>query len=42
MADALGWEHGLHFICIVANITRQFEFVQNSWVRNTKFDALTG
>jgi deferrochelatase/peroxidase EfeB len=34
-------EHGLHFICIVANITRQFEFVQNSWVRNTKFDALT-
>jgi Dyp-type peroxidase family len=34
-------EHGLHFICIAANITRQFEFVQNSWVRNTKFDALT-
>ena len=34
-------EHGLHFICIVANITRQFEFVQNSWLRNTKFDALT-
>jgi deferrochelatase/peroxidase EfeB len=34
-------EHGLHFICIVANISRQFEFVQNSWLRNTKFDALT-
>lgn len=34
-------EHGLHFLCIAANITRQFEFVQNSWVRNTKFDALT-
>ena len=34
-------EYGLNFICIVANITRQFEFVQNSWLRNTKFDALT-
>lgn len=34
-------EHGLHFICIVANILRQFEFVQNSWVMSTKFDALT-
>jgi len=35
-------EHGLHFICIVANISRQFEFVQNSWVMSTKFNALTG
>jgi len=34
-------EHGIHFICIVANILRQFEFVQNSWVMNTKFDAMT-
>ena len=34
-------EHGLHFICIAANITRQFEFVQNAWLINTKFDALT-
>jgi len=34
-------EHGIHFICIVANILRQFEFVQNSWVMSTKFDALT-
>jgi len=34
-------EHGIHFICIAANILRQFEFVQNSWVMNTKFDALT-
>jgi len=34
-------EHGIHFICIVANILRQFEFVQNAWVTSTKFDALT-
>ena len=34
-------EHGIHFICIVANILRQFEFVQNAWVMGTKFDALT-
>jgi deferrochelatase/peroxidase EfeB len=34
-------EHGIHFICIVANILRQFEFVQNSWVMGTKFDAMT-
>jgi Dyp-type peroxidase family len=45
-ADALAGtrdtaEHGIHFICIAANILRQFEFVQNSWVMNTKFDALT-
>jgi len=34
-------EHGIHFICIVGNILRQFEFVQNSWVMGTKFDALS-
>jgi Dyp-type peroxidase family len=34
-------EHGIHFICIAANLLRQFEFVQNSWLMNTKFDALT-
>ena len=34
-------EHGIYFICIVANILRQFEFVQNSWIMRTKFDALT-
>ena len=35
-------EHGIHFICIVANILRQFEFVQNAWVMSTKFNALGG
>jgi deferrochelatase/peroxidase EfeB len=34
-------EHGIHFICIAANISRQFEFVQNAWLMNAKFDALT-
>ncbi|HJV33651.1 hypothetical protein [Geomonas sp.] len=34
-------EHGIHFICLAANILRQFEFVQNAWVMNTKFNALT-
>jgi deferrochelatase/peroxidase EfeB len=34
-------EHGIYFICVAANILRQFEFVQNAWVMGTKFDALT-
>lgn len=34
-------ERGLYFICIAANILRQFEFVQNSWVMSTKFDAMS-
>ena len=34
-------EHGIHFITINANISRQFEFVQNSWVMSTKFNGLT-
>jgi deferrochelatase/peroxidase EfeB len=34
-------EHGIHFICLVSNILRQFEFVQNSWVIGSKFDALS-
>ena len=32
---------GLHFICLNANIARQFEFVQNAWINGTKFDGLT-
>jgi len=34
-------ERGIHFICLVGNILRQFEFVQNSWVIGTKFSALS-
>jgi deferrochelatase/peroxidase EfeB len=32
---------GLHFICLGANISRQFEFVQNAWMMNAKFDGLS-
>jgi deferrochelatase/peroxidase EfeB len=32
---------GLHFICLNANISRQFEFLQNAWIANTKFAGLT-
>jgi deferrochelatase/peroxidase EfeB len=33
-------ERGLHFICVNANIARQFEFVQNAWMMGTKFAGL--
>jgi deferrochelatase/peroxidase EfeB len=36
-----GEEHGIYFICLNANIVRQFEFVQNAWIMGTKFDGLT-
>jgi Dyp-type peroxidase family len=36
-----GEERGLYFICLNANIGRQFEFVQNSWIMGTKFNGLT-
>jgi deferrochelatase/peroxidase EfeB len=32
---------GLNFICLNANISRQFEFLQNAWIANTKFGGLT-
>jgi Tn3 transposase DDE domain len=35
-------ERGLHFICLNANIVRQFEFLQNAWIASTKFSGLTG
>src|SRR5262249_55006475 len=35
-------ERGLHFVCLNANISRQFEFLQNAWVMSTKFSGLTG
>jgi deferrochelatase/peroxidase EfeB len=33
-------ERGLHFACLNANISRQFEFVQNAWLAGTKFSGL--
>jgi Dyp-type peroxidase family len=35
-----GAERGLHFICLNANISRQFEFVQHTWVNSPKFAGL--
>ncbi len=37
--DATG-ERGLFFICLNANIERQFEFIQHTWVNNLKFNGL--
>ena len=33
-------ERGLYFLCVCANIARQFEFIQHSWVNNPKFAGL--
>jgi len=39
-ADAPIAERGLQFICLVANIARQFEFVQNAWSMSSKFGGV--
>jgi len=33
-------ERGLQFVCFNANISRQFEFIQFTWINNPKFDGL--
>jgi Dyp-type peroxidase family len=33
-------ERGLHFVCLCANLSRQFEFIQHTWVNSPKFDGL--
>jgi Dyp-type peroxidase family len=33
-------ERGIHFICLNANIARQFEFVQHTWLNSPKFAGL--
>ncbi len=33
-------ELGLHFVALNANLSRQFEFVQHSWINNPKFNGL--
>ena len=35
-----GDERGVHFICLCANLARQFEFVQHTWCNNPKFNGL--
>jgi deferrochelatase/peroxidase EfeB len=37
-----GEERGLHFVCLGANIGRQFEFVQAAWLMAPKFAGLAG
>lgn len=38
--DAPAGERGLQFLCLGANISRQFEFVQNAWAMSAKFASL--
>lgn len=33
-------ECGLHFLCLNADLGRQFEFVQHTWIINAQFDGL--
>jgi len=33
-------DRGLYFVALAGNISRQFEFVQHTWVNNPKFDRL--
>ena len=35
-----GVARGIRFICLNANIARQFEFIQNAWIVNAKFNAM--
>jgi Dyp-type peroxidase family len=45
IADPLvddGRDRGLHFICLNADIERQFEFVQQTWINNPMFGGLNG
>ncbi|MCB5181558.1 Dyp-type peroxidase [Streptomyces antimicrobicus] len=35
-----GGASGLHFVCLSANLSRQFEFVQHTWLNNPAFNGL--
>ncbi|MFN0253283.1 MAG: Dyp-type peroxidase [Kofleriaceae bacterium] len=35
-----GAKRGLHFICLVGDINRQFEFVQRAWIHSGNFDSM--
>jgi deferrochelatase/peroxidase EfeB len=41
LPDAPDPQAGLHFICLAANISRQFEFIQNAWLQSSKFAGLS-
>ena len=38
--ESHGAPTGIHFICLNANIARQFEFIQNAWIVNARFNAM--
>jgi deferrochelatase/peroxidase EfeB len=40
--DAADPQSGIHFICLNANLARQFEFVQGAWLASAKFGGMTG
>jgi deferrochelatase/peroxidase EfeB len=40
--NGLHEEQGIRFVCLNANIARQFEFVQNAWLTSTHFGGLAG
>ena len=33
-------ERGLHFLCLVGDLSRQYEFVQHSWINDPVFNGL--
>lgn len=35
-----GVRRGLHFVCLVGHISRQFEFVQRAWIDSPNFQAM--
>jgi deferrochelatase/peroxidase EfeB len=39
-AQPIPGDRGLQFVCLGANIQRQFEFVQSAWLMNAKFNGL--
>jgi Dyp-type peroxidase family len=40
IAGQQGTERGLHFLCLVGDLSRQYEFVQHSWINDPVFDGL--
>jgi Dyp-type peroxidase family len=40
LANAGHEERGLHFMCLCASVSRQFEFIQHTWVNSPKFAGL--
>jgi deferrochelatase/peroxidase EfeB len=40
VAQATAPDSGLHFMCLNANIARQFEFIQGAWLMSAKFNGM--